>query len=63
MKLLVMQDNVEVDSKDNQAHSLLFNATTGKGHEAVVKILVTRNDVKVDSKRGGFQGPKSPGLS
>ena len=43
------QDNFEVDSKDNQAHFPLCD-TAGKGHEAVVKILVAWDNVEVDSK-------------
>ena len=49
VKILVSQDNVEVDTKDNHGHSLLSYATK-EGHESVVKILVTWDDIKVNTK-------------
>ena len=49
VKILVAQDDVEVDAKDNNGRSPLSYAAEG-GHEAVVKSLVAcrQDDVEVD---------------
>ena len=49
VKILVMQDDVEVNTKDNHGHSLLSSAAKHV-NEAVVKMLVAWDNVKVNTK-------------
>ena len=48
VKLLLKQNDVEVNSEDEYGHSpLLFAAKNG--HERVVRLLLEHNDVEVNS--------------
>ena len=55
-KLLVEQDDVAADSKDEGCRTPLSWAAE-RGYEAVVKLLVERGDVAADSKDDGSRTP------
>ena len=46
-----MQDNVAVDTKDKHGHLLLSHAAR-YWSEAVEKLLIAWDDIKVDTSRG-----------
>ncbi|KAI9780621.1 MAG: hypothetical protein M1816_002782, partial [Peltula sp. TS41687] len=46
---ILIVNNIEADSKDQQGRTPLFRAAEN-GHEAVVKLLLDRDDVEADSK-------------
>ena len=48
LKILLAQDDIEVNTKDRRGRSSLSYAVQF-GHEAVVKILVARDDVDVNN--------------
>ena len=48
VRLLVEQDDVEADSKDERGRTPLWCAVMG-GHEAIVRALVEREGVEADS--------------
>ena len=51
MIILVVRDNIEVDTRDDHGCSLLSYATQSwHDAEAVVKILLTWDDIEVDTK-------------
>ena len=58
MKIPVARDDVEVNTKDEDGHTLLSYAAK-EGHEAVVKLRVARNDVDVNSKSEDGRSPLS----
>ena len=47
--MLVVQDNVEVNTKDDHGHLLLSYATK-HGNEVVVKILLGWDNIEVDTR-------------
>ena len=49
--MLVAQDDVKVNTKDDSDHGCsLLSYATEHGNEVVVKILLRRDDVKVDTR-------------
>ena len=54
VKMLVVQDNVEVNTKDDHGH-LPLSLSTKHGNEVVVEILLRQDNVEVNTKdRWGF---------
>jgi ankyrin repeat protein len=49
VQALIMRDDIEANSKDENGWTPLLCAAM-KGHEAVVKLLVERDDVEADSR-------------
>ena len=62
--LKIERIDVDVDPRDSNGQTPLLRATAN-GHEAVVKLLVKRDDVEADSKdmdgRSGCRGRQSRG--
>ena len=49
--MLAVQDDVEVNTKDNSDHGRsLLSYATEHGNEVVVKILLGQDDVEVDTR-------------
>src|SRR3984957_15262233 len=59
MKLLLAQDDVDVNSKDRRFGRTPLSLAAGKGHEAVGKLFLARDDVDADSKDSKGQTPLS----
>jgi hypothetical protein len=56
VKLLLTQDDIEVNSKDKYNRAPLLWAAEG-GHEKMVKLLLTQDDIEVNSKDKYNQAP------
>src|ERR1700722_10044357 len=62
VKLLLAQDDVDINSKDRGGRTPLLWAAR-RGHEAVVKLFLARDDIDVDSKDSGGRTPLSWAVS
>ncbi|KAJ5033204.1 hypothetical protein NUH16_003120 [Penicillium rubens] len=58
MKLLLANDGIRPDPKDNWGRTPLLYAAW-RGHEAVVRLLLDRQDVEADSMANRGQTPSS----
>jgi ankyrin repeat protein len=58
MTKILLQNSFHQDPRDNRGRTPLSWAA-GNGHEAVVRLLVERDDVEADSKDQGGRTPLS----